>query len=512
MHRTNNTARFKAVPAPFTTAMAAAMAAAVFAPAAAAQSCHPADIFVPDAIYGAGVEPISVAIGDLDGDGAPDLAIANQGGDGVRVLLNNGDGTFQIGAEFATGRAPRSVAIGDVDGDGAADLVVVNLVDNDAGVLLGNGDGTFQTQQRFGTGFGPAAVVIEDLNTDGVPDLAVANQGSGDVRVLLGNGDGTFQAAQQAGAAESSESIAAGDLNGDGLPDLAATDGQSDAVVVLLSNGDGTFQTERSFDVDNRPVAVGIDDLDGDGAADLAVANRGSGSADASISVLLNCGDGTFQQEQRFPAGDWAFSIAIGDFNGDGDPDLATANTLNDSVSVLLNLGDGTFDRVVMYDAGNAPSSVAAADLDGDGDPDVAASNFSSNDVSVLINLCVAAPTITAQPAAVVLLPEGGGVAELTVAASGSAPLAYQWRRDGVDLADGGGVSGATTPTLTIDATLEDVASYQAVVSNAGGTVTSDPAVIAVRSSPCPADQNFDGTLTPADFNAWVLNFNSGCP
>ena len=111
----------------------------------------------------------------------------------MSVLLGNGDGTFRPQARLAAGGLPSAVAVGDVNGDGQPDLVTANDHAGDVSVLLGNGDGTFRPQARFAVGLWPVAVAVGDVNGDGKPDLVTANNGSGDVSVLLGNGDGTFR-------------------------------------------------------------------------------------------------------------------------------------------------------------------------------------------------------------------------------------------------------------------------------------------------------------------------------
>ena len=132
-----------------------------------------------------------------------------------------GDGPLFPGAQYTTGDAPGSVAIGDLDGDGVPDLAVANFGSDNISVLLGVGDGTFAAAVHYAAGDGPYSVAIGDLDGDQVPDLAVANSSSGFISVLLGVGDGTFAAALHSSAGTTSFSIAIGDLNGDQVSGLA---------------------------------------------------------------------------------------------------------------------------------------------------------------------------------------------------------------------------------------------------------------------------------------------------
>ena len=254
---------------------------------------HPAEadsLFYPAVNYDTGDRPYSVAIGDLNGDGDPDLAVANRWNNNVSVLLGNGDGSFQSALNYGAGSEPFTVAIGDLNGDGDPDLAVANVVSNNVSVLLGNGDGSFQSAVNYGAGDEPSSVAIGDLNGDGDPDLAVANFYSDNVSVLLGNGDGSFQSAMNYGAGNGTLSVAIGDLNGDGDPDLAVANFYSDNVSVLLGNGDGSFQSAVNYGAGNEPVFVAIGDLNADGDPDLAVANRESDN----VSILINTGTGGF--------------------------------------------------------------------------------------------------------------------------------------------------------------------------------------------------------------------------
>jgi hypothetical protein len=173
-----------------------------------------------------------VTVGDFNGDGMLDLAVANPGSNNVSVLLGHGDGTFQAARNFAVGTAPVSLAVGDFNGDGLPDLAVANQNSSNVSVLLGMGDGSFQAAVSFAAGRFPSSVAVGDFNGDGVPDLAVANAGSlqvgdGSVSVLLGNGDGTFQVAVNFAAGRDPRSLAVCDFNGDGVLDLAVTNGPS---------------------------------------------------------------------------------------------------------------------------------------------------------------------------------------------------------------------------------------------------------------------------------------------
>src|SRR6266852_2860168 len=180
-------------------------------------------MFQAQTTFATGTNPVSVAIGDFNGDGKLDLAVANSSSrsNTVSVLLGNGDGSFQPQTTFATGSTPTSVAIGDFNGDGKLDLAVANANSANVSVLLGNGDGSFQAQTTFATGFIPESVAIGDFNGDGKLDLAVANGGDNNVSVLLGNGDGSFQAQTTFATGTNPQSVAIGDFNGDGERDLA---------------------------------------------------------------------------------------------------------------------------------------------------------------------------------------------------------------------------------------------------------------------------------------------------
>jgi hypothetical protein len=357
--------------------------------------------FAAPLAFDAGNQPDAVAVGDFNGDGIPDLAVVNRNdnshGDpgSVSVLLGQGDGSFQAPVNYAVGPSPRAVAVGDFNGDGSLDLVVANFGESfgagsSVSVLLGNGDGSFQSAQDFPTQGGSTSVAVGDFNGDGSLDLAVGNAGNLSVSVLLGNGDGTFQTANDYAQEGRPLSVTVGDFNGDGIPDLAVANshlfGGSPGVSVLLGNGDGSFQPAGNYSVGGSPTSVAVGDFNGDGIPDLAVATSAQFGGSSGVSVLLGNGDGSFQPAQNFSAGIDPGSVAVGDFNGDGIPDLAVANYGSNTVSVLLGNGDGSFQAAQNFGTGGRPTSVAVGDFNGDGIPDLAVANEGTNDVSILLN------------------------------------------------------------------------------------------------------------------------------
>ncbi|HEY2383626.1 MAG TPA: FG-GAP-like repeat-containing protein [Terriglobia bacterium] len=324
----------------------------------------------------------SVVIGDFNSDGKADLAVTNDVFAGtISVFLGKGDGTFQTAAHFGAGINPMSPVVADFNGDGKTDLAVLaNFIPSrtTVGVFLGNGDGTFQPAMSFGADIGSNAIAAADLNGDGNADIVVANATSNDVSVLLGNGDGTFQSAVNFGVGSYPLSVSVGDFNDDGRADIVSANsglfGGGHDVSVLLGNGDGTFQSAVDFGVGPYPYFVVVGDFNGDGEVDLAVANYATYccSTIPSVSVLLGNGNGTFQTALSFAAGSQPFSLAVGDFNGDGAADLAVVNDSTDYVILLLGNGDGTLQAPVNLSPGSSSlRSIAVGDLNSDGATDI---------------------------------------------------------------------------------------------------------------------------------------------
>jgi len=346
----------------------------------------PAGKFKPAQSFAAGNGPASLAIADLNRDNKLDVVVGNRNESTVSILTGNGQGEFSSPVTLGAGENRYSTAVADVNGDGSLDLITTSALKNTVNVQLGNGDGTFGPGETITVGSAPTSVAVADLNGDGRPDLVTTNSDGNSVSVLLGNGDGTFSVQHTFPVGRSPRDVAVADLSGDGVPDLIVANYNDNTVSVLVGNGDGTFLPQEVFQVGSKPYSLAVADLTGDGRLDIVVAN----SASDTVSVLLNQGGSkshvNFAPQQTFACGKQPFSVAVADVNGNGIPDIITANAASNSVSVLLGNRAGAFASQQTYAVGSRPYSVAVADLNGDGKPDIVTTNYGDDGVSILLN------------------------------------------------------------------------------------------------------------------------------
>ena len=351
----------------------------------------------PNSPFAVGEGPQAVAVGNFTSDSNLDLAVVNAGSGTVTILLGTGQGQFSPapGSPIGAGSSPQAVAVAEVTGDGNLDLAVVDAASGAVIVLLGDGFGQFgqAAGSPLAVGFNPQAVAVGDFTGDGALDLAAANAGGNDVSVLL-NTTPTTTTACFAPAAGSPitvgtfpGAVAVGDFNNDGPLDLAVTNGLSFTVSILLGNGLGEFSPAPGspISVGRQPVAVAGADFNADGNLDLAVVD----AADANVTILLGNGQGEFTQAAGSPfgVGLLPFSIAVGDLNNDGKPDLVTGNLNSDSVTVLLGNGQGQFSQAAgsPIAVGVGPAGVQLGDFTNDGKLDLAVSNEFSNSLAILL-------------------------------------------------------------------------------------------------------------------------------
>jgi hypothetical protein len=375
----------------------------------------PADFYKPKVDFATGSQPFSVAIGDMDGDGKPDLVIANASSNTISVLRNtSGAGsisaaTFASKVDFTTGNTPSFVAIGDVDGDGKPDIVAVNRSSNTISVLRntsasGNiSTASFASSIEFATGSGPYSVAIGDIDGDGKPDLVSANLNSISLSVLkntstTGNINATsFADKIDFPTTSNPSSVAIGDLDGDGKPELVATNyGGYNLSLFYNTSTSGvinatSFASKIDLGTGPNPFSVAIGDIDGDGKPDLSLVSVGgysmtlfrNNATPGSIDVS------SFDGGVNFDLGNQSVDVKLGDVDGDGKPDIISAHQYSNKISVLRNtatsgvINNASFAAKVEFGTGLDPLSIAIGDLNGDGVSEVAVSNFNSNNVSV---------------------------------------------------------------------------------------------------------------------------------
>jgi len=401
----------------------------------------------------AGYRPIGVAVGDLDGDGKPDLVVPDWAIGNVTVFRNTSSpglinaGSFASGVRLTTGPGPWNCAIGDLDGDGLTDLVVANGSASSVSVFRNQRTAgpltaaSFSARIDFGVGLNPFGVAIADINGDGKPEIIVGNYAGESVSVLQNN----------------------------------STPGRIDAQ---------SFGAKVDYTVGNGPYKIAVGDLDGDGNMDLVTANY----ADGTCSVLRNNGSSpvidteSFASRVDFPCGSGSIDVAIADLDGDGAPDLLVANAGASTVSILQNLTSTTgitnssFGAKIDLTTGTTPYGITTADFDGDGRLDVAVAEFGTSVLSIFRNLTPAGPpVITAVTAGRVVVP--GDTVSFNVQAIGLAPLSYQWRLGGTN------ILGATNSTLSLpNVQVSDAGTYTVMVSNLLGAVSAE-VTLQMRSS-----------------------------
>jgi len=337
--------------------------------------------FLPPVKYPVGMHPVDAAVADFNGDGKPDVAVANNTGNSISILFGNGDGTFVTGRTYPC-RDPQALVAADLNRDGKVDLVAACQVRPGVGLLVFlNSSSGFLSPQGYGAYGLPSCLAVGDFDGDAIPDIVAA---VGDaVSFVKGNGDGSFQPPQSFMAGVSIDGLAAADLNKDGKLDLVAAD-QLEGADVLLGNGDGTFAAPAYIFDGSQPLSVALGDLNRDGNLDLVLADLKD-----TVTLCLGNGDGTFQAPVTYTVGKEPRSVSLGDFNGDGVLDVAVVLARAGSITVMFGRGDGTFPLLTQFPAGG-PDAICwrgvAADLNHDRVLDLVVVDENTASISILMN------------------------------------------------------------------------------------------------------------------------------
>ena len=376
----------------------------------------PANFYRPKVDFVTGTNPRNVAAGDLDGDNKPEIVVTNGNSDNMSVLRNVSTAgnisasSFAAKVDFPTGTFLEFVAIGDVDGDGKPDLVFIQsgsiAVMRNTSTAGSISAASFAAKVNFTQAFsGASSVAIGDVDGDGKPELVSANRTANTISIVRNTstpGSLSFAPKVDFATGGTPSSVATGDVDGDGKTDVVtANAGASSNSVSVLRNTStsgiinaSSFAAKADFTTGATPGSVAIGDVDGDGKPDLVVAN--SAATSTTLSVLRNTSTSgainasSFTAKVDFTTGLSPRFVAIGDVNGDGKPDLVTANVNSNTISVLRNtstsgtISASSFAAKVDFPTGNGPVSVAIGDLNGDSIPELAAANGAAGSVSVL--------------------------------------------------------------------------------------------------------------------------------
>lgn len=350
--------------------------------------------------FGAGSNPSSLAVLDLNGDGKLDLITTNLFTGTITILFGDGS-KFTGQLPFTVGGNPLALLGRDFNGDGKPDLGVVlgkfpptfnrrleAADENAVAILLNDGSGGLTKAATIPVGSNPNDIASGDFNGDGKADLAVPNIDTNNVSILLGLGNGQFSAAMNFACGNAPAALAVGDFNGDGKTDLAVTNATDNKMAILLGAGDGSFGSPAFFAVGTQPEAIATGDFNADSKLDLVTANYGADN----VSVLLGTGQGSFGTANQFPTGSEPTSVKVADMNGDNKLDLVVANEGSNNVSILNGNGTGTFGTPINFPVGSEPSEVAIADFNGDGRFDFLTANSASNNIALLVQQSLDAP------------------------------------------------------------------------------------------------------------------------
>ena len=350
------------------------------------------------------IDPSMVDTRDFDNDGDLDILALSKSADSILYYPGRGDGGLAPPVQYYIGLSPTSFSILDFDQDGDFDVVTsdwrgmnANLGgDGTVSILENLRSGIFATYEIFPTGRSPRGIYLEDVDGDGDVDVTTANYFASTISILENNGLSSFSKPTNYSIGLEPYAVVIKDFDGDGNMDAASADEANFRIRVLKSDGKGGFIRGGQpiwIDIGGYPVSLRSSDIEGDGDPDLYTANY----AQSSITLIYNDGSGNFSsmfsEFRTISLGnEMPYDIMIRDVNGDGLNDILTVNRGNDldptaTISVMINQGDYLFENMTTYQVGERPTSMVLADMDMDGDLDVVTANIDGDSVTVMMNL-----------------------------------------------------------------------------------------------------------------------------
>jgi hypothetical protein len=351
---------------------------------------------------GTGNYPIRIAIADLNGDGKPDIVVTNRGSNSLSIFTNTStSGVISLAGKIdsATGTNPIGLAIGDIDGDGKPDVVEVNNGGDTVSIFRNTSTGgviSFAPKVEYKTGGAPVDAAISDFDGDGKPDIAVTNSYTNTISAFRNTstpGNISFASKIDAMTGLQPWSIAITDIDGDGKPDAVVTNNAGSTITALRNtsaSGSISFSINLEYTAGNGPVGVATADINEDGKLDIAVAN----STSNSVSIYRNMstsGGVSFAEKVDYTTGTGPSILAIADIDGDGKPDIVMTNYSTDNaLSVLRNKSVGgsiSFAEKTDFITGMGPLGLAIADIDGDGKPDLVTTDYDGNTITIFRNV-----------------------------------------------------------------------------------------------------------------------------
>ncbi|HEX2776758.1 MAG TPA: FG-GAP-like repeat-containing protein, partial [Candidatus Acidoferrales bacterium] len=424
------------------------------------------------------LDPKTVLVGDMNGDGIPDIVVG--GNSVVSVLIGNGDGTFRAADDITAHASNPWIAVVPFVNGGPLDILAVSDSASDmnnATLIIGNGSGGGTAGSPFSLPFGSASGVVSgDFNGDGQQDFAVIFQQDNKISTFLGNGNGTFQAPTTLATGSAPVSAVVGNFNGHGKIDVAVANSGDNTISIYLGSVGGEeslspFTVATPVQATFSPISIAVGDFNGDGIDDLAV--TGTVSGNSVSAVFLGKGGGAFGTPTLIPQFLAAFGIVAADVLGNGDVDIVTTIPTGNALGLLLNDGFGDFSQgVIPPQTGNSPMFLAAGNFNGQASADLAVANNADGTVSVFLS------QLTQSATASISGVSGAGVETLRA------------------------ISGSILPQTGGD---NIVAQYAGDANFAGATSTP---IVVVVSNPVPTITNLSPTSAAAGSAPFTLTVN----